>query len=91
MLRGRRFDPWLKLIGAAALAQHTEALFYQGHVVRYHFLTWFLTMLVVMTFLHEVGIDWLRQRFPELAALLVSHPLSRRLASGLTRLQKSAA
>jgi hypothetical protein len=54
-------------------------------------LSWFLTMLVVMAFLHEVGIDWLRRRFPEAAARLAGHPLSRRLASGLTRLQKSAA
>jgi hypothetical protein len=91
VVHGRRFDPYLRLIGAAALAQHTVAFFYVADVGRYHYLSWILTMLVVMTFLHEVGIDWLRQRFPELAALLASHPLSRRLASGLTRLQKSAA
>ena len=91
VLRGRRFDPWLKLIGAAALAQHTEALFYRGHVVRYHFLTWFLTMLVVMVFMHEVGIGWLRRRYPTLSERLANHPFSLWLASGLTRLQKSVA
>ena len=47
-VRGRTFDPWLRLIGAAALAQHAVALFYNATVARYHFLTWFLTMLVVM-------------------------------------------
>jgi hypothetical protein len=44
-----------------------------------------------MVFLHEVGVGWLRRRFPSLAHRLAYHPLSRRLASGLTRLQKSAA
>ena len=89
--RGRRFDPWLRLVGAAALAQHMIGLFYPGDVARYHLLNWFLTMLVVMVFLHEVGIDWLCRRYPEAAGRLANHPLSRRLASGLTRLQKSAA
>ncbi len=48
-------------------------------------------MLVVMVFLHEVGIGWLRQRYPELADRLAHHPLFLWLASGLTRLQKSSA
>ena len=91
VVRGRRFDPYLRLIGAAALAQHTVALFYVADVGRYHYLSWILTMLVVIVFLHEVGVDWLRERYPKSAALLATHPLSRRLASGLTRLQKSAA
>ena len=91
VLRGRRFDPWLRLIGAAALAQHTVALFYRGDVARYHFLTWFLTMLVVMAFMHEVGIGWLRRRYPTLSDRLANHPASLWLASGLTRLQKISA
>ena len=28
VFRGRQFDPWLRLVGAAALAQHAVALFY---------------------------------------------------------------
>ena len=91
VVRGRRFDPWLRLIGGAALAQHTVAFFYVASAGRYHYLTWFLTMLVVMVFLQEVGVGWLRRRFPTLTARLINHPLSRRLASGLMRLQKSAA
>ena len=91
VVRDRRFDPYLRLIGAAALAQHTVAFFYVADVGRYHYLSWILTMLVVIVFLHEVGVDWLRERYPKSAALLATHPLSRRLASGLTRLQKSAA
>ena len=88
--RGRRFDPWLRLLGAAALAQHAVALFFRGDVARYHLLSWFLTAVVVMAFLHEVGIDWLRRRYPE-AESLANHPLPLWLASGLARLQKSAA
>jgi hypothetical protein len=91
VVRGRTFDPWLRLLGAAALAQHAVALFYRGDVARYHFLTWFLTMVVVMVFMHEVGIDWLRRRYPELSERLATHPASLWLASGLARLQKSAA
>jgi len=89
--RGRQFDPWLRIIGAAALAQHTLALFYNATVARYHFLTWFLTMLVVMVFLHEIGLDWLQRRYPVLAQRLTHHPVSLWLASGLSRLQKSSA
>ena len=47
VFRGRQFDPWLRLVGASALAQHAVALFYTAAIARYHFLSWFLTMLVV--------------------------------------------
>ena len=67
------------------------ALFYVGNTARYHFLTWFLTMLVVMVLLHELGLDWLRGRYPPLAERLARHPARLRLASGLTRLQKISA
>jgi len=87
---GRRFEPWLRLIGAAALAQHAVALFYIA-VARYHFLAWFLTMLVVAVWFHRVGIDWFRLRFPALAQQFAVHPWSRRLASGLARLQEVSA
>ncbi len=90
-MRGRAFDPWLRLIGAAALAQHAVALFYRADVARYHFLTWFLTLLVVMAFMQVVGFAWLKRRFPGPAERIARHPLADRLASGLTRLQKSCA
>ncbi len=64
------------------------ALFYNAAVARYHFLTWFLTMVVVMVFLHEVGVGWLQRRYPVLSDRIATHPGSRWLASGLTRLQK---
>jgi hypothetical protein len=88
VLRGRAFDPWLRLIGGAALAQHAVALFYNAATARYHFLTWFLTMLVVMVWFHDVGIAWLKQRFPAASQRVAMHPLLQWLASGLARLQK---
>jgi hypothetical protein len=91
VVRGRGFDPWLRLLGGAALAQHVVALFYNAEAARYHFLTWFLTMVVVMVWFHRVGIDRLRERFPTLAARMSAHPAATRLASGLAWLQKSAA
>jgi len=45
VVRGAGFDPWLRLVGASALAQHVVALFYTGAIARYHFLTWLLTWL----------------------------------------------
>jgi hypothetical protein len=62
VLRGRTFDPWLRLVGGAAIAQHLVALFYSASTARYHFLTWFLTMLVVMVWLHPIGLGWLRRQ-----------------------------
>jgi hypothetical protein len=86
--RGRRFDPWLRLVGATALVQHAVAFFYQAAIARYHFLTWFLTMLVVMVFASEIGFDWLARRYPAISERLIRHPVSRLMASGLARLQK---
>jgi hypothetical protein len=88
VVRGRRFDRWLRLIGAAALAQHAVAPFYNAAIARYHYLTWFLTMLVVMAWLHELGIDWLRRRYPVMSESIATHPWSLRLVSSLSRLQK---
>lgn len=85
---GRSLDPWLRLIGAAALAQHAVALFYQAGIGRYHYLTWFLTMLVVMVWLHGIGMGWLKRRYPVMSDKLTTHPLARRLTSSLARLQK---
>ncbi|MDO9411075.1 MAG: hypothetical protein Q7T81_00680 [Pseudolabrys sp.] len=88
VLRGRNFDPWLRLIGAAALAQHSVALFYNASIGRYHYLTWFLTMLVVMVFFYQVGFPWLSRRYPALSERFLLHPLSRRFANGVARLEK---
>jgi hypothetical protein len=90
VVRGRMFDPWLRLIGAAALAQHAVALFYNASIARYHFLTWFLTMLVVMVFMHQVGMGWLSRRYPVMWTPIAAHPWRLLLASSLSRLQKVA-
>jgi hypothetical protein len=87
VLWGRRFDPWLRLIGAAAMAQHTVAFFYVS-TARYHFLTWFLTMLVVVVFGHEVGIEWLRRRFPNISERLARLPSVQWIAPSLAWLRQ---
>jgi len=91
VLRGRSFDPWLRLVGGAALTQHAVAFFYNAAIGRYHFLTWLLTMLVATVWLHDVGVSWLVRRYPLLCARIVSLPTSRWLVSGLARLQKVSA
>jgi hypothetical protein len=90
VIRGRGFDPWLRLIGAAALAQHGVALFYVA-TARYHFLTWLLTMVVAAAWLRQVGIVWLQRRYPDFCRRIAAHPWSQRLASGLSRLQEVSA
>ncbi len=87
----RRFDPWLRLIAGATLAQHAVALFYDASIARYHFLAWFLTALLTVVWFHDIGIGWLQRRFPGLSARVASHPASRRLASGLASLHKVSA
>ena len=58
-----RFDPWLRLTAGAALAQHSVALFYGG-AIRYFFLAWFLTMLVVAVWCEQVATPWTKARAP---------------------------
>ena len=87
----RRFDPWLRLIGAAALGQHAVAFFYNAAVARYHFLAWFLTGVVAAVWMQQVGIVWLAHRYPVICGRIAVHPVSRRLASGLARLQEVSA
>ena len=87
----RRFDPWLRLVAAAALTQHAVALFYNSATARYHFLSWFLTMVVVLVWFREVGIGWLQRRYPALCARISANPLAMRLASGLGCLHKVSA
>ena len=87
----RRFDPWLRLIAGTALAQQAVALFYDPTIARYHFLSWLLTMLVVVVWLHEVGVPWFRRRYPALSQRIADSPAALRLASGLGWLHKVSA
>lgn len=91
---GRRFepfDPWLRLIAGAALAQHAVALFYDAATARYHFLAWLLTLPVALVWLQQVGMVWLQRRYPNLCLRIAAQPLSLWLASGLARLHKVSA
>ena len=84
----RRFDPWLRLIAGAALAQHAVALFYDASTARYHFLAWLLTLPVGLVWLQQVGMVWLQRRYPDRCLRIAAQPLSLWLASGLARLHK---
>jgi hypothetical protein len=86
LIRGRGFDPWLRLIAAAALAQHAVALFYVA-TPRYHFLAWFLTLLVGVVWLRERGVGWFQRRYPNIGKRIAAAPLSLRLVAGLSRLE----
>ncbi|MGN6572837.1 MAG: hypothetical protein ACTHLO_15625, partial [Pseudolabrys sp.] len=67
-LRGREFDPWLRIVAAAVIAEYGAALFYAA-TARYFFSMWFLTLLVVLvviaqklpTFLERHGYKRARQ------------------------------
>jgi hypothetical protein len=87
----RPFDPWLRLMAGAALAQHAVALFYIATIARYHFLAWFLTMVVALVWLQQVGMVWLQRRYPNFCLRIAAQPLSLWLASGLARLHKVSA
>jgi hypothetical protein len=80
-------DPWLRLTAGAPLVQHCVGLFY-ATAGRYYYLTWLLTFLVVVAWVHGEGIDILRRRFPELSKRVAEHPASAALARGLDRMSR---
>ncbi len=77
----RGYDPWLRLIAWATLAQHSTALFFL-YAARYHHLAWLLTLLAVAAWVRQEGHAWLRRVFPRLFARIERHPLTLRLARG---------
>lgn len=58
---GRGFDPWLRLLAVAAIAQYAAAMIFLS-APRYHYAMWLITGLVVGAFVHAVGLPWLRRR-----------------------------
>jgi hypothetical protein len=80
-------DPWLRLAAGATLVQHCVGLFY-ATAGRYYYLTWLLTFLVVMVWVHDEGIDILRRRFPELSKRVSDRPASAALARALDRMAR---
>jgi hypothetical protein len=63
---GRRFDPWLRLIALATLLEHGTGLTY-ANWDRWHLVTWLLTALVAIVWLHDSAIggrlSGIRKRF----------------------------
>jgi hypothetical protein len=72
--RGQAFDLWLRLMAGATLAQHTVILFYPPSG-RYHYLTWFLTLLVCAVWTRDEGVVLMRRRFPNAMERCERHPL----------------
>jgi hypothetical protein len=83
--RGWIFDPWLRLIAAAALAQHTVAWFYLS-ADRYYYLVWFLTLLVCAVWMRDEGAGLLQRWFPRAAHWLDHHSARAPLGNLLDRL-----
>jgi len=80
-------EGWLRLIACATLAQQCVGLFYAS-AGRYYYLTWLLTFVVVMAWLHGEGIELFRRRFLEFSARVAKHPASLALAHGLDRMSQ---
>jgi len=60
-LRGRDMDPWLRVIGAAVIAEYGAAMIYPA-TARYFFPMWLLTLLVVCVFVERRLPGWLERR-----------------------------
>ena len=67
-LRGRDFDPWLRLIGAAVLAECVVDLIYAA-AARYYFGMWLLSAVVVAAALERWLLPWLYDRGWRLGAV----------------------
>jgi hypothetical protein len=83
--RGQVFDPWLRLVAGAALAQHAVILFYPPSG-RYHYLTWFLTLLVCTVWTRDEGVALVRRWFPRGVEWCERHPFRHWLSRVLDRL-----
>lgn len=82
-----RFDPWLRLIAFAVLVQHAASLIFLV-APRYHYLAWLLTFLVTAVWFEEIGIAWLRHKWPAWYRRVRRNRLNLALAIGLARLDR---
>lgn len=57
-VRGRQFDPWLRLIGAAVIAEYAVDLIYAA-TPRYFYEMWLLTLLIVAVAIEQCVPVWL--------------------------------
>jgi hypothetical protein len=83
-----RFDPWLRLIAVAAIAQLCVGLFYIA-TPRYHYLAWFFVGLVTLVWLQAEGLKIIRYRYPEWWQRAARMPFNRWLEIALRRFQKA--
>ena len=60
-VRGRDFDPWLRLIGAAVLAEYAVDFVYVA-TPRYYFEMWLLSVVIVAAFIEQRLPGWLDKR-----------------------------
>ncbi len=60
VFRGREYDPWLRLIGAAVMAEYVVDLIYAA-TARYYFGMWLLTALVVCAVIERHLPAWLER------------------------------
>ena len=60
-LRGRDFDPWLRLIGAAVLAEYAVDFVY-APTPRYYFVMWLLSAVIVAVFIEQRLPAWMHKR-----------------------------
>ena len=59
-LRGRDFDPWLRLIGTAVLAEYVVDLIYAA-TPRYFYVMWLLTFMLVAVFAERRLPAWMQE------------------------------
>lgn len=80
------YDPWLRLIAGATLAQHAVSLFYIA-TPRYHFLSWFCTGLVSVVWFRAEGIAILRGLLPQWWDRIWNNPFNRSIERGLRKFE----
>ena len=80
------FDPWLRLIAGATLAQHAVSLFYVA-TPRYHFLSWFCTGLVAVVWFRVEGVELLRRWLPLWWDRIWNNPFSRSIERSLRQFE----
>jgi hypothetical protein len=88
MVLRRQSDPWLRLTAGAVLVQHSVNLFFLPYP-RYYYLTWLLTLLIVVVWLHDEGIALVKRRWPAIsdaAGRMVRYPICLAVARGLDRM-----
>jgi len=83
----RRFDPWLRVIAVAALAQQAVGLFYIA-TARYHLLAWLLTGMVVVVWFQTIAVAWMQRRWPDGWRRAAALPVSMRIVASLAALQQ---